>query len=439
MGRQPGKICARFELMETTLDDTNNKTFVARPQLYNSVVNVSRKQERIGIILVFLLLAVSAMEYFYRSQNYILLAFLISGFYFLRYGRSITKEFLLVVLLFFVVETAQYLLFGGFNVRTFAGTYIRLFLAFSVVAIVRGNFGLYYVKIMFFFSAISLFFYAGSFLPGAESLYVDTLGSLIANPWTEDTGFYEGRPNFVVFCFEKSLFTDGRNSGPFWEPGAFAVFLMIALIFNHRYEPKLNTKKNLIFIICLISTLSTAGYIAFFLFILYINFERIKKNRFYTFLLVVIFTALFYFYETTPFLKEKILYNIELADETTSSRFGSALADINAFKKSPLVGLGRAGAKEGFISSQEFSVDNHRNNGVFDLLSKYGLPLTLIYFYLIYLSFLKGFETPSTKLYALSGFVIILVLGFSQGLFLKPFFYAFLFLPFIVPRFKMTG
>ncbi len=320
-------------------------------------------------------------------------------------------------------------MFGGFRLWTFSGSYIRLFLAYAVVTIVGRNFFTYYVKTIYFLSVISLLFYAASFLPGAESFYLNVLCKLIPNPFESTKGFYKGSPNFILFTVNY-LFPEHRNSGPFWEPGAFAVFLMIALLFNHIQERKIGTKVNIVFIVCLLTTFSTTGFLAFFVFIFYLNLDLIRKNIFYTIVFSGVLFSSYYIYENTLFLKDKITENISLADETTTSRFGSAKADLEEFYRSPIVGLGRAGAKDGFVSASNFTVENHRNNGVFNLLATYGLPLTLIYFYLIFNTFFR-IETAYniSKYYPWAAFIIILILGFSQGLFLKPFFYAFLFLP----------
>jgi O-antigen ligase/polysaccharide polymerase Wzy-like membrane protein len=378
--------------------------------------------------LIFILLATTGLEYFYSSQNYILIGCIISGLYFIKYKKNFNGNFLFVIVLFLLVEIFQYLLLGGFNVRTFSGTYIRLFFAYAVVTLTGYGFFKYYVRVMYIISVISLVFYFFSFIPGVQDLY-GYLGSLIPNPFVSE-GFYKGSPNIIIYTFHEVLFSSYRNSGPFWEPGGFAVFLLIALLYNHLIDKNIRSKTNLVFILSLATTLSTTGYLAFFVFIFYYNFDLIKKNLLYALVFIGMLFTSFYLYENADFLKNKIFSNIDIASETTTSRFGSALADIESFKKSPIVGLGRAGAKEGFKSSSEFTEDNHRNNGVFDLLSKYGLPLTLIYFIYIYKTFHSvNLKFKISKYYPATAFIIILLLGFSQGLFMKPFFYSFFFLP----------
>lgn len=383
-----------------------------------------------GNFLVFTLIAVSGIEFFYRSQEYILISFIISFLAFLYYKRKINGNFLFVIALFFIIEIFQYTVHGGFNLRTFSGTYIRLFYAFTVLAVVGNLFFRYYVNVLYFLSLTGLIFYVLSFIPGAEGFY-NTLGQLIKNPFAVEEGFYKSNPNIIIYNFHEVLFTDRRNSGAFWEPGAYAVFLMIALIFNQIYEKDIWSKRNIVFIICLLTTLSTSGFLAFFIFLFYINFRALNKNILYAFVFLLFIGSSFYLYQDIPFLAEKIEQNINLADETTTSRFGSAKADFESFRKSPIVGFGRAGAKNDF--DNKFDITQHRNNGIFNLLSVYGLPLTLVYFFLIFLSFVKiQMNYGFAKIFAICAFTIILVHGFSHGLFLKPFFYAFLFLPFTI-------
>ncbi len=393
----------------------------------NNLTNYNNRD----LLLVFLLVATTGMEYFYRSQNYILIGCIISSFYFIKSRQKLDKSFLLVIILFIIVEVFQCLMFGGFNLRTFSGTYIRLFLSYSVVAIVRLNFFRNYVKLIYWFSLISIPFYIGSFIPGIESFYTQILGNIIPQIFERES-YYQGRPNIIVFSFEETLFTDHRNSGPFWEPGAFGIFLCIALILNHIENRNIFTQKNIVFILCIISTLSTSAYIVLGIFFFYINYNKFRKNLLYTIVLALLVYSSLILYERIPFLKNKIENNIEIANETTTSRFGSALADFNMFLKSPIFGFGRAGAKTGFKSEKAFDVEDHRNNGVFNLMTTYGIIITVFYFNRILQTLKKiGINYNLPSYYYIFSFLVIIILGFSQGIFMRTFFYSFLFLPMI--------
>lgn len=394
-------------------------------------MNPSKLDYYKNIFLVFLLIATTGMEYFYRSQNYILIGFIISSFIFIKEGLKIEKTFYITVMLFLVAEMFQYLMFGGFSFRTFIGTYIRLFFAYSIISIVKFNFYKYYIRVIYLLSLISLVFYVGSFLPSSENFYTNVLANIVPQ-FFEIDGFYEPRPNIVIFTFESTLFSEHRNSGPFWEPGAYGVFLTLALVINHVYQRSFYTKENIVFIISIITTLSTTAFICLAFYYLFNNYEKIKRNVLYSIVFISFAILFILLYERIPFLKDKIEYNIEIAGETTSSRFGSAIADFNSFKRSPVFGLGRAGAKNDFVDNKYFEVEHHRNNGVFNLLATYGLIITAYYFYRIYFTFRmisSGYH--NSRRYAIFGYIIVMLLGFSQGIFMRPFFYGFLFAPMV--------
>ena len=56
-----------------------------------------------------------------------------------------------------------------------------------------------------------------------------------------------------------------RNNGPFYEPGLFASYLNIALVFNLCKNRTLLDKDNISLILAILSTCSSAGYVSFLL------------------------------------------------------------------------------------------------------------------------------------------------------------------------------
>ena len=54
-----------------------------------------------------------------------------------------------------------------------------------------------------------------------------------------------------------------RAGGIFWEPGAFAIYLVIALMFELFFVEKTKTKRLVVYALTLLLTFSTTGYIAF--------------------------------------------------------------------------------------------------------------------------------------------------------------------------------
>jgi hypothetical protein len=378
--------------------------------------------------LVSLIIAIAGFPFFIGDQEYIIFGFIISLIAFRRARLKFDKLSLLLILIFFIVEVLQSFKVGEFEVKTITGTYIRLFFAYFVVKIVKKDFLLYYVKILYVLCIISFFFYLFSFLPGFINFFLTYITPLFKSPFHQTGGFYTTSENVIIFTFEASLWEASRNPGPFWEPGAFATFTCIALLFNLVINQKINNKYSYIFILAIITTFSTSGYIALFLTLfLFVNSVYKSKIK-YLFVIIIAITCVI-LYQQLDFLGKKVAADEDKAFFTTGSRFGSALLDLNDFSNSPFVGWGRGSYRYGGDKVIEFTQIHHRNNGLTDLLATYGSILFIVYFIAYYYSFRKLNEFYKfNKSFAISMLIVFLVLGFSQGLFMKPFFYALLFL-----------
>lgn len=387
----------------------------------------SSVQKGVDYFLLFLLIANSGIQFFAASEIIQIFLFFFSFAILIKRKINLDTEFFLILLLFLAVEIIQILLHGGFDYVTFAGTYVKLGMIYFIVKLLKYNFDKYYINILYFFTLVSLIFYTFSFVPGFTEYFVSNVAPFFKSPFVEESVFYKSEPTIIIFCFEDTLMSDHRNSGPFWEPGAFAVFLCIALLFNIIRTGKMVNRKNILFIVAILTTLSTAGYIA--LAAIFGGFYTIKRgflNKVMVLLLVVISGFLF---SRLDFLEQKINQNIDIAEKTTSSRFGSALADYKLFVESPLVGWGRGDARYGEKKVTRFTIEEHRNNGIFILLATYGIILTVIYFFLIYKSINALVKYRNfTSWFSFISMCVIFILGFSQGIFSLPLLYSFLFL-----------
>ncbi len=239
---------------------------------------------------------------------------------------------------------------------------------------------------------------------------------------------YEFIPNYIIIAFNS--YQELRNSGPFWEPGAFSVFLNIALIFNILVKNKLIDKKNVLFIITIITTLSTAGFLALFVIVVSVYFLLNPSLKKVILLLpmIALFTVLVI---NLPFLLPKIENNIIIADNNNTSRFGSALSDYKLIAENPILGYG--GDLSNMFGTTKWSTKRmHRNNGITAFITQWGIILTLIYFY----NYKKSADNicnyyNSKKSLAYVFLITILLLGFSQGLFKYTFFHSLMFIQFV--------
>ncbi|MDD2198934.1 MAG: O-antigen ligase family protein [Bacteroidales bacterium] len=190
-----------------------------------------------------------------------------------------------------------------------------------------------YTNTMVFISGISLFFYLLS-LSGIIS--IPNLIPVQNAPQYNSLGIYH------------SLSLHPRNLGMFWEPGAFAGYIILAFglnIQNFNEKFKLNKTKFIILGAALISTLSTTGYIVFSMFLIVVSLQYIRRNWFIGLLVAfIIFPLIYTTFKNNDFLLEKIVSqydsSIEKEGKYDPSRIGALLFDIHYIKKHPLTGNG---------------------------------------------------------------------------------------------------
>ena len=200
-------------------------------------------------------------------------------------------------------------------------------------------------------------------------------------------------PNAVFSLVEYSARTNTfRNTSIFREPGVYAVYLSIAMIFSLS-NAKNNYLHLVIFLLAMITTFSTAGYILLALLLsYYFLFKISSKYRFpillLFFLLIVVFSL------TTDFLSPQgpLFSKFDSSSDTYGSfyaRLQSAKTDFKIFLSNPLFGIGRYGlynlenlGTEG-INDRFIAVDN--TNTILIGFASYGLLYGLLIVFGLYL------------------------------------------------------
>jgi len=171
------------------------------------------------------------------------------------------QKLILISAIFGVLLIIQGFSFKYFSYITIAGFYVRLYIGFAVLFLVK-RFLQVYVQVIIFLAIVSLFFYCLQEVGYAFGSDVRFWFQPIGNIFTISS---QRIPFFIHTYLSTGI--DHRNSGMFWEPGAFAGYLIIALIFLAIIKDEIakrNYKRSfLILSITLISTLSTTGFIAY--------------------------------------------------------------------------------------------------------------------------------------------------------------------------------
>jgi hypothetical protein len=384
-------------------------------------------RDYINYLLVTGLVAVSGFPYFYRTQAFILILLLIAFFFYLKESIRFDFRVLKIIGLFFIVEMSQVLLVKPFDPILLAGTYTRLFVGFVIISLCRENFIKYYVNILYILCIISfIFFLPCFFFHGIYDFFVNSVCPHFNPPGQNIIEFYKPEPTIMFFTFDEAIL-EFRNPGPFWEQGAFAIFILIAMLFNLMQEKTLWSKKNIVFTLAVVSTLSTSGVIALALLIVF--FYMVTQNLVRRLIFIAIaLPVMVSMYFSLEFLNSKIENNIKISGYDNSSRFGSALSDLKDFSTNPIIGWGRGAMRYGGAKFTFFSHEQHRNCGLTAVLATYGI-FVFIYFFYNYYKTLKTvcIANHFNPKFAGYSFIVIWVLGFSQTVFQYPFFYSLMF------------
>ena len=174
--------------------------------------------------------------------------------------------------LFFVLSLILPIIYGNFNAKQMIVTLVPWVVGYLFTLFVSyQEFKDVFLSIVRFLAVYSLITFALgiilpdliAFLPAVEkngTLYYNTVFSVVSNT------------SFV-----------SRNFGIFWEPGAFSIFLNVALYFE-LFENKFNAKHILLLAVTILSTVSTLGIVcmvilfaAFLTTDKYVSSSRIKS------------------------------------------------------------------------------------------------------------------------------------------------------------------
>lgn len=165
-----------------------------------------------------------------------------------------------------------------------------------------------------------------------------------------------------------------RNYGLFWEPGAFSVFLNIALYLELFHYKKTSFKNNIILILTILTTLSTLGIGCMLLLLITDLFTIIKiktKGKYLLLAALLVFAITLFnsdYFMFHIFGKLQINQN-GLMSPTTTVRLNSVIYPGVEFLKSPLWGVGYST----FLIIQEEKCFNMATFTIINWLCTYGL------------------------------------------------------------------
>lgn len=212
-----------------------------------------------------------------------------------------------------------------------------------------------------------------------------------------------------------------RNSGIFWEPGAFQCFINLALIFELFGERK--SKFNIIlFIITILTTQSTSGYIIMAINLLYSMLTlKVKFKSKINIILLSIFIV-----TVVSYLANSKIITDKFQDGNTSYnlRTNDLIGSINIISKYPLTGVGYVSQLRIFEENVNYIEKN--SNGLLIFIMEFGLIIFSVYTVFLYYGIKNKIIYRSR--YDIIFFILMLFIMFnSEPIVLYPLFLYFIF------------
>jgi len=396
-------------------------------------------------ILVSFILISGYGNNFLTSLTFLGFTTVMAFLYFLIYSYS--QQYLLKLVFgitFFLLVYSLGLLFsiGELPNIYFLGRYVLLFffVAFLIRFIKLGEFE----NIIFVFVFISLIFsillllFPNYFIPFVR--FVDSFFNS-ENIYSKNRLYYY---NCIVYTVNQNSteLVDFRNCGFAYEPGFYSLFINIGLIIEWVKSKKLISTKSIIYIIALVSTFSTTGFIVFILNAIFlIYYINLKTKLIY---IPLVLFSLFVFLNSSIGINKinKLLRDsITFSDVENKSSYNPdilfSLGRLEGFtylfsetiNTSPLFGFVRN------IDSYNYNIGNP--SGVGRLFYNWGLIGFFLSIYCFWASSKQFsyqiFGRKNFKIY-LMFFSIFVIYLFSFPMTNTPIFFLFLFYGILFPK-----
>lgn len=216
-----------------------------------------------------------------------------------------------------------------------------------------------------------------------------------------------------------------RNNGFMWEPGAFAMILIWAIIYNWSVWGNKKLYRVYVYIIALLTTFSTAGYLALILVISGYTFNRLRP---FNFLILIVLNIIFYttVYEL-DFMKDKIDFYTMRFQEDPTGKTGYLGQKVNRFQGggAALIRTLKYPMGYGVISYEDRNDINYSygTNGLGSLLEMWGIPLFIYLMYLLWKYIVRINIQKYSFITSIMFFVAFLIMFFSNPIARNLLFY----------------
>lgn len=396
--------------------------------LQNGPQNTNRVRADYFIFsLIFFLTGNPFFYWVLGKETQIILPVVIALSWAIRRRIKLTGTDLIVFVAFLLVVLVHFIEFGSATILSSLTMLSKIFIGLALARSIPDIYGKY-ISVMYWLSLLSLIF----FIPGFMGL---DMKNLFAHVGIVDE-FGGVHILFHYFKVEGDLSLN-RNMSFFGEPGIFAGFLIVAMLFALKNAANVPLRYFLVFITTLISTQSTTGYlIGFVVTLVWLNIrfsssssKNLKILQLMIKVLAVsgLLTVFVSVFSDLPFLAEKIQGQTEWAvnegDGWELTRYGNAMFDLSYISERPLFGWSQL-LETRNLQDEDFA--QHQGNGLTGFAVVYGVFGLAIFIYFAYKTFFRFYKNKT-----IAAMVVMLLLILLNGEdFLKfPFFLSLLFLP----------
>ena len=347
-------------------------------------------------ILMFFVLSYTFQTFFKNPIFKLPIILFVTGFFFI-YVRYFSVRLFVASGLLSLIILIQGIMFDYSLTSHTTSLFMTIFAPFVFLKLFPINYHRYIINIITFLSCTSLFCWILVIVFPSLGGLAKEMAYALSRENPTDNGHYK---QLIFFTYEPAkMWGISRNAGFCHEPGAFAVALIYGLVFNSILTKSYVNLKNILFVICLLTTFSTAGYLALFIFLLNLG---LKITNIYTKALVVLLllSLSFYSFYSIDFLSDKIgtQYKIQAnksMESYTTGRFLGMRKSLYVLSKYPLTGRGF-----NVVSQPKDRTDPEAAGyGFMQYLSQVGIVMFLLTGFLFYRTiwFWNNIYTPKDK------------------------------------------
>lgn len=393
------------------------------------------KEKKITIIdylLTYLLIGFSVIPFFSGNPDLLAYTTIILFLYVIKKQKiRFERNFIVLIFILILMYIGQFLTLGikSPDFRSIFGTFVRFIFPFLVLYILGDKFFETFVRVVFFLTVIglTLWLLENFFQDISDIVYSISVNLKLDTESNENILIYNSEPHRIFGII--------RNAGFAYEGGAYSIILIIAIIFSLHINRFKIEKKIKILIFAILTTFSTAGYIALFIIIYGIYYSK-NKSKFYLVLFSFLLFGFYgYLFTQLDFLQNKIMTQTEIAQNPyeTRGRFASALADFVEWQRNPVFGVGKF--NETRFKYFVLTASQHRVNGLFTFLATFGFMVFITYLVLLWHSLKKNsiYFSDDRKFYFFQ-FISLLALYFSQDCLQWSVLIALLYLPTVIQK-----